>query len=1629
MMPQSELYTSVWSWLSILHLEQYADAFQDAGLTTFQECRNLTAEWLERMGITLPGHQRRILASLHKTHYNPTDMHAVMPPDTCPSERAEDQEHDHAKQLQSERPVPVPKERESCVGVEGRERPIPRERGKPVPKERLVSKTKEGSEGGLEGRPVARQQPTTPREGKGGEQDGAVDGEREKPVPKERTKYRSAPNMNCSPDLPLVLLPRPSSDNHLPPIPPRSTPNCPPQRFTPTLSSSSSPSSPVTVCPSLNQRSSPIASPALTPTHAPFHPLSIPSAPPPYPRPDTLALPLSVQQGTSEGRIKTSPSSPTSSFSSSSSSSAELGEDKVAPPLPPKLGTVPKGPPPIPRRAPVRPATVVPSNSPPQGETAIDEVQMDQTPLVPPRIRTTPVPDSTQQNAQQLTRSIAKPVLPARRVPKPPPNTVDDNTDEYEEPELFCPSLHPVNTPDTDMFLPIPVVSRRHYSLCSDDELLDDDESVTNHRDSWQDYGISELQSSVCLPGTGRLAQSTKDDDCHQCSVIKMGWLDKNPPQGALYYQRRWVKLDVDYLRYFDNEKEVYSKRIISTAFITNVTSVGELKFEVVTHNRTFLFRAENEAERNDWVTVLLDSTKGRRQTSFLPGSPLTPEYQGYLELRGLRSKLYTVVVADKVFLYKTLEDHRIGLGITSIEMNVGNVKDTDRRSFDLTTPYRIFSFIAESEQLKEQWVEAMRNAIGEALSNSEVAERIWAEPSNSFCADCGAAKPDWAAINLCVVVCKRCAGQHRGLGPSISKVRSLKMDRKVWTEELIQVFLLLGNERVNSFWAANIPPSEALMPSSCSEDRQRFITNKYRQGKYRKYHPLYGNQSELDNALCINLQCSDVLETLSLVFCGANVNCLTGMADCPTPVSITKTYSQPLQAEFISHNLNTEVPRSEVGRTMEAEHYSVPASVSHNGFLFKTGSMARAITERKSREEFSRRWCTLNDGCFSYYESDKNSSPNGVLKATEIVCLAVDMPGKHGYDRTFELYSDSERLYLFGTDDPESHKEWVKSIAKASIPANAEPLIRMGFERIGRLKYKDGLNLQMSKVGWFALVGSTLHAYLEDSLGEEIHLRKLQELSIQQDNEVLVLVEKGRTLYIEGERKLDFAGWCGAIQRAAGSGGDTLSQQQLTDTDIPVIVHSCIGYITQCGLTSEGIYRKSGVNSRVAALCEAFRRDARSVYLREEEHQVDDVSNTLKRFFRELGDGLLTAEASSAWLSTAAIQEDSFKISQYQLLLSQLPRVNKVTTRTLVNHLYCIQRFSEFNQMNLHNLAIVFGPTLFQTDGKDYSAGRVIEDLIQHYTHIFEVDEQQLKRQLDEITVIIKVRESRNTKVPPNNSGDFICTVYLEEKKDTTEQHVKIPGSMTAAELTCEILDRRNILAKDKDYWSCWEVSEKEETARPLHHQERVLPILHSLGTDSHLLIKRHLAMEAMIIYLASKVDVSKHGNMKFREERSILGLGLSSGSFHERYFILNGSSLRMYKDIRSNRPERDWPVKNLKVYVGIKKKLRPPTCWGLTVVCANEKQEKPERQQWYLCCDCQLEMREWFATFLSVQCDGDVWPVEGMQKTRVSRVLPLDTRHGNVSLIPLRGSENEMRNSVAAFSQDPLALFRDVR
>ncbi|XVE63752.1 hypothetical protein DITRI_Ditri07aG0045400 [Diplodiscus trichospermus] len=71
----------------------------------------------------------------------------------------------------------------------------------------------------------------------------------------------------------------------------------------------------------------------------------------------------------------------------------------------------------------------------------------------------------------------------------------------------------------------------------------------------------------------------------------------------------------------------------------------------------------------------------------------------------------------------------------------------------------------------------------------------------NDKCADCGAPEPDWASLNLGVLICIECSGIHRNLGVHISKVRSLTLDVKVWEPSILALFQSLGNIYANSIW------------------------------------------------------------------------------------------------------------------------------------------------------------------------------------------------------------------------------------------------------------------------------------------------------------------------------------------------------------------------------------------------------------------------------------------------------------------------------------------------------------------------------------------------------------------------------------------------------------------------------------------------------------------------------------------------------------------------------------------------------------------------------------------------------------------------------------------------------------
>lgn len=61
-------------WLNHLRLDQYISAFQESGLGTLWECQDLSSAKLQRMGVALPGHRKRILGSLRKIFPSDAEM-------------------------------------------------------------------------------------------------------------------------------------------------------------------------------------------------------------------------------------------------------------------------------------------------------------------------------------------------------------------------------------------------------------------------------------------------------------------------------------------------------------------------------------------------------------------------------------------------------------------------------------------------------------------------------------------------------------------------------------------------------------------------------------------------------------------------------------------------------------------------------------------------------------------------------------------------------------------------------------------------------------------------------------------------------------------------------------------------------------------------------------------------------------------------------------------------------------------------------------------------------------------------------------------------------------------------------------------------------------------------------------------------------------------------------------------------------------------------------------------------------------------------------------------------------------------------------------------------------------------
>ncbi|KAK3005412.1 hypothetical protein RJ639_015818 [Escallonia herrerae] len=135
------------------------------------------------------------------------------------------------------------------------------------------------------------------------------------------------------------------------------------------------------------------------------------------------------------------------------------------------------------------------------------------------------------------------------------------------------------------------------------------------------------------------------------------------------------------------------------------------LCFRIISPSKTYTLQAENEADRVEWMNDI------------------------------------TGVIASLLNLH--LEELRPG--------------ETSTRNNN--TRFSVYSDVLPLDNHASTQDEMKTN---QADSVSKILREI---PGNNFCAECCASDPDWASLNLGILICIECSGVHRNLGVHISKV------------------------------------------------------------------------------------------------------------------------------------------------------------------------------------------------------------------------------------------------------------------------------------------------------------------------------------------------------------------------------------------------------------------------------------------------------------------------------------------------------------------------------------------------------------------------------------------------------------------------------------------------------------------------------------------------------------------------------------------------------------------------------------------------------------------------------------------------------------------------------------------
>uniref|UniRef100_A0AAY5F3V8 START domain-containing protein n=1 Tax=Electrophorus electricus TaxID=8005 RepID=A0AAY5F3V8_ELEEL len=144
----------------------------------------------------------------------------------------------------------------------------------------------------------------------------------------------------------------------------------------------------------------------------------------------------------------------------------------------------------------------------------------------------------------------------------------------------------------------------------------------------------------------------------------------------------------------------------------------------------------------------------------------------------------------------------------------------------------------------------------------------------------------------------------------------------------------------------------------------------------------------------------------------------------------------------------------------------------------------------------------------------------------------------------------------------------------------------------------------------------------------------------------------------------------------------------------LPLCVQVALRYLRSHCLDQVGLFRKSGVKSRIQALRQMC--DGSPERVNYQDQCAYDVADMVKQFFRDLPEPLLNSKLGETFLHIYQYVPNEQRLQAVQAAIMLMSDENREVLQTLLCFLRDVTSFVEENQMTPMNLAVCLAPSLF---------------------------------------------------------------------------------------------------------------------------------------------------------------------------------------------------------------------------------------------------------------------------------------------------------------------------------------------